>query len=61
MESTKKDQSSADQTQKRLFVALCFSAEEREALAQSRAGKASLRASHPHYKYSFDLGVSRDA
>lgn len=48
MESTKKDQSSADQTQKRLFVALCFSAEEREALAQSRdAVLERLRSGHP--------------
>ena len=48
MDSAEKDQPFADQTPKRLFVALRFSAEEREALAQSRdAVLARLRIGHP--------------
>ncbi len=48
MDSAEKDQPFADQTPKRIFIALRFSAEEREALAQSRdAVLARLRTGHP--------------
>lgn len=48
MDSAEKDQPFIDQTCKRLFVALRFSAEEREALAQSRdAVMARLHSGRP--------------
>ena len=48
MEHAENHQLSADQTQKRLFIALRFSEEEQEALARSRdAVLKRLRAGHP--------------